>query len=499
VDISFENPDAFGRLVFRDEAPTLSEARAEQSGLARKAEAYSRLQQKVTERIQAREETLAEDHHRRVQESGVGFTGMTRGPVDLVSPPDAPEDEVWRYGLGFPLQISPTEAALLTNIRMEGTGNIDFEIGTDAVIFDDLQNISADRAIPISRYERLSDPVEGELIVRKGPVIAGFVPLGALLDDGTPHPHAGTGFGICWGISHRVDDSGSFDYLDYVERYAILFQFSYDGERFRVVERRKIDAATILPGWNLVGNFVTNGIPDGEDMLYVMISRVEGGVAVAGYTRWRRLNGEWRPIAFTPVTGYDVTWSEPSLVRDRAGRLLMSARPHDLAVPVLTFDLAVWLSENGGETWTKALYEKNRRARSPVSINVTADGSPFLAANVPALRRTREILAVWPLNESHTGLEGRIIVRDARTEFGPAPSGSWWRIDHPNSAVIRLSDGQWHSVLAYRIVDNGEVEGNAPPAPQTGCYVEEVFSAGPAVAPWAFADDSTERTERLDP
>jgi len=51
-----------------------------------------------------------------------------------------------------------------------------------------------------------------------------------------------------------------------------------------------------------------------------------------------------------------------------------------------------------------------------------------------------------------------------------------------------LADGDWHSVLSYRIVDNGEVEGSAPPAPQTGCYVEEVFSAGEAVPVWSFGE-----------
>ena len=68
----------------------------------------------------------------------------------------------------------------------------------------------------------------------------------------------------------------------------------------------------------------------------------------------------------------------------------------------------------------------------------------------------------------------------------PAPSGSWWRADHPTSAVVQLRDGEWHSVLVYRIVDNGEVEGDADPPPQTGCYVEEVLSPGEAIPTWSF-------------
>ena len=57
-----------------------------------------------------------------------------------------------------------------------------------------------------------------------------------------------------------------------------------------------------------------------------------------------------------------------------------------------------------------------------------------------------------------------------------------------------VADGLWHNVLSYRVVDNGEVEGRAPPAPQTGCYVEEVFSRGKAVPPsWNFCQEKSSR------
>jgi hypothetical protein len=44
-------------------------------------------------------------------------------------------------------------------------------------------------------------------------------------------------------------------------------------------------------------------------------------------------------------------------------------------------------------------------------------------------------------------------------------------VDHGVGNLIRLADGQWHSLLTYRVI--------APPAsPFTGCYIEEVFSSG---------------------
>jgi hypothetical protein len=483
-----DEPERFGRLVFMGEILTARQARNEEARLGAAAEEMLRAKDEALAEMARSEEGCARNYLATVKRTGKGILGVSRGKADLVSPPATPAGEIWRYGLGFPMQISPTEAALFCNIRKEGSGNIDFEIGSDLIIFDDLEDITPDNAIPVSRYETGEDSTHGATIVRKGPILGGFVPVGSVLADGSPHPHAGTGFGMCWAISHRLDAEGRFDYLDILERYAMMFQFAYDGRTFRVLEKTRVDAANLLPDWKLAGNFITNAIPDGKDLLYVMIARV-GDIAVAGVTRWQRGPAGWRPVDFVPVTGTEATWSEPSLVREADGGLLFSARSGDRAIPVIAFDIAVWRSRDNGKTWSKVLHEKNRRSRSPVSVNRAVDGTPYIAANIPPLRRTREKLCFWPIDEARTGLVCRILARDAPSEFGSAPSGSWWRIDHPTSAVIRLADRRWHNVLSYRVVDNGEVEGSASPAPQTGCYVEEVFSAGAAVPAWHFGEE----------
>ncbi|MCD4669396.1 MAG: glycoside hydrolase [Actinomycetia bacterium] len=409
-----------------------------------------------------------------------GITGITRNKVALTIPPDTPSDELWRYGLGFPFQIAPRKAGLFCNIRRDGTNSIDLEIGTDVVLFDNLETINAGDAIAISRYEMTETS-----ITRKGPVLGGFVPLGAKLIDGSPHPHAGTGFGLAMGIRHMLDDTGNYDYREDADRHAELFQFGYDGNAFKILRKEFVKVETLLSEWDLAGNFVTNAIPDGQDLLYVMIARV-GGIPVSGVSRWQYSVDGWRPVSFVPITGNEAPWSEPSLIRDANGDLLFSARSDCSVLPGIAFDAAVWRSTDNGRTWEQVIYRKDCRSRSPVSINQAADGTPFLAANLPPHDRTRAVLAYWPLNESRTDFEKSLIARDAPTEFGPAPSGSWWRIDHPNSAIIRLADGAWHSLLVYRIVDNGEVEGDADPAPQTGCYVEEVLSSGKVIPTWNF-------------
>jgi hypothetical protein len=79
------------------------------------------------------------------------------------------------------------------------------------------------------------------------------------------------------------------------------------------------------------------------------------------------------------------------------------------------------------------------------------------------------------------------IIRDAQEEFGLIDDYRW-DLDHPSSGIVRLGDGKWHGLVTYRIRTfsiQGDPVGEKI-TPQTGCYVEEVPSAQPAVPPWRF-------------
>ena len=410
-----------------------------------------------------------------------GITGITRGKVDLSIPPSIPSDEVWRYEVGYPFQVAPRMAALCCGIIASGTGNIDFTNGGDIIFFDDLADIRSDKAIPLARNLRTGK----SSFAMMGVPLGGFVPFGAKLEDGSPHPHAGTGFGFHQIRLHEIDQSGHFDYGKTKEVHYELFQLAYDENGFRVLKKERVVKKTLLSGWNIVGNGFPAAIPDGNDLLYSMTVTISN-LSVSGITRWTHRKNGWRPISFVPITGYEGGWGEPSLIRDVDGSLLFSARSPGNEELGFAFDVAVWSSKDNGETWKQIIYRKNCRSRSPVSINQAADGTPYIAANLFPQSRTREILCLWPLNADRTELGELYIARDARGQFGPAPSGSWWRVDHPVSAVLRLADGEWHSVLAYHIVDNGEIEGFGSPTPQTGCYLEEVFSRGETIPAWRF-------------
>ena len=416
-----------------------------------------------------------------------GITGITKGSVDIAIPPSTPSDKIWCYGLGFPFQVAPRKAGIFCNIRLDGIKSIDLEVGSDVILFDDLADIRSDGAISLSRYE-----TGKSFLIRKGPVTGGFVPIGAKLADGSSHPHAGTGFGMCWAIRQTLDETGNYDYRESSDNFFEFFQFAYDGKVFKVLEKERVESENILPKWELAGLGISNAIPDGNDFLFCMTAKKDT-ILVEGIARWQYGVHGWLPISFIPVTGSRENdkgkWrsgGEASLIRDVDGSLLFSARSGYGSDSTAAFDVAVWRSPDNGETWKQIIYRKNYRSRSPVSINQAADGTPFIAANLPPRDRTREVLCYWPLNATRTDLEDIVIARDLPAEFGPAPSGSWWRIDHPTSAIIQLKDGEWHSLLVYRIADNGELESDAPPTPQTGCYVEEILSKGKAIPAWQF-------------
>jgi len=257
-------------------------------------------------------------------------------------------------------------------------------------------------------------------------------------------------------------------------------QLAYDGREFRVVrtELKAVTAPLKAPGsdWAMVAPGLTQAIPDGDDLLYPLMARTSEGSA-CGVTRWQRRYGLWRPTSFVPIMDtLEGQWYEPSLIRDTDGSLLFSARIDEAMI-------RVWRSTDGGRAWDLIVDVAGERQPAPVTLNRAADGTPYIAGNL--LGRGREVVCLWPLSAARSGLESPIVARDAQAEFGPPASGARWKVDHPNAKTLRLADGKWHNVLVYRIMDAAE-HGGADAPPQTGCYVEEVLSAGPAIPAWKF-------------
>ena len=177
----------------------------------------------------------------------VGLTGVTHGLCTVIAPTHVPDGENWRYGLGFPFQLSPTSAGIFANIHRVSASTWDYEVGTDILLFDDLRRLVPENAIPLSRNHRDTHPVTGkEVVMVKYPMHGGFVPLGATRADGTPHPHAGTGFGMCVAVAHAADtDISSRQGQPY--GYLELSQLAYDGCELQVTQTERIPFNALLP------------------------------------------------------------------------------------------------------------------------------------------------------------------------------------------------------------------------------------------------------------
>ncbi|MCX5659609.1 MAG: sialidase family protein [Planctomycetota bacterium] len=445
--------------------------------------------------------------------TSTGITAVTRGPRDLAFPSDMPAGASWPYGMGVPMQLGPRVAAISVNIRHDTAPVDDLEVGSDLVIFDQVEDPSRWNVVPLSRMEFRDHPRIGQkLRTSKCPFFGGFVPLGALRADGSPHPHAGTGFGLSTVIGYPFDHSASWvgeikDPVVYFEEQ----QYAFDGETFRILDTRRAELGEWVPGWVIQGTGLSNAVASGNDLLTGMVARREGGGAAgniaginvtanieasyAGVARWARDHGRWRMTKFVPVTPPDASM-EPSLVRGGDGNLYCTTRAcYPWRVPPGQEDhsggVRVWRSRDEGATWERTLASGGIRPPTPVGIAAAVDGSMYVVMNSTRFTgatldnagAAREFLELRPLSSDGRMLGEPLLVRDAPADFGPAPAKRWC-FDHPIGATLRLGDGRWRHLLIYRGMDLGESAG-ADPTPATGLYVEEVMSRGaPASLPW---------------
>ena len=177
------------------------------------------------------------------------LTMTDRGQPALQYPAEQEGNLTLCYGFGAPLQLAPETAGILANLRVcardgKGIPDYDVEAGADLVLFDRLDRIRPEGAVPLFRNHAEAHPRTGEpLIMVKYLGQGGFVPLGARLPDRRPHPHAGTGFGLCYCLGIHADTytwqfdfSGDIPFHEYLE----LQQYAYDGRTFRVLSTRRL-------------------------------------------------------------------------------------------------------------------------------------------------------------------------------------------------------------------------------------------------------------------
>jgi hypothetical protein len=452
-------------------------------------------------------------------EKAPGIGGLAAASVTRIKSADAPAGKSWLYQVALPFQVSPDKGAVFANLREAEAQGVDFEAGNDVIVFSRLEEISS--ALPVAANRNHTEPnpnaspAGSPAVMVKYPIRGGFVPLGAKRADGTPHPHAGSGFGFSLAQAWKPLADGPPPYLQNSYAGAEAFgywelqQYAFDGERFLVTHTDRVPFSELVGDWQIYNGGMTNAIADGDDLLLPMVGkskfdaegrRFNGSVVV----RMSRHADRWKAVACDPIEPLGQT-IEPSLVRDVDGRLLASARGSGER----RLDIRIVRSADAGRTWSNLIEVGNAVGAGPVTLNSAVDGTPYVAAcrlaNTPgpndplaiaARQRNRAVetnknsrntLVVIPLAASRDKLAAEIEVLDCRAKFGPPQGSNWsWRADHPSGMTVRLADGKWHHLLGFRVQDYREIKEAMPPTPHTGMYLREILSNGPERPLWNF-------------
>jgi hypothetical protein len=87
-----------------------------------------------------------------------GVWKIIRNPKLLESPRGMPEGEIWRYLLNCPFQLGPGMAGLYCNLKQSCGPGQDFEGGVDIIPFGRREDVTPERAQPVSRQHVEPNP-----------------------------------------------------------------------------------------------------------------------------------------------------------------------------------------------------------------------------------------------------------------------------------------------------------------------------------------------------
>lgn len=188
------------------------------------------------------------------------------------------------YELGGFYQLDEAHCLLVASMDEQGGG--DKCVGNDAFIFSKLSDIKEDKAIPLN-WPLLDYTLKnGETAwLSKGPATGRIVPLGAVLDDGSPHPGAGAGLLTATCINFNADGTSI---VEESETLLEFMQIHWDGETLQV-ER---ELRETLMGYKLLAQGITSFLPDGAGILAPFLT--DHGLVVF---RFAYQNGCWVAVA----------------------------------------------------------------------------------------------------------------------------------------------------------------------------------------------------------
>lgn len=447
-------------------------------------------------------------------------------------------DNQWHtdYGVGSIMQVSPTEIMVVAHRRILDEGVVDFADGGDAFVVENLDQLKTKDPVPLVRSTILKDE---NIVMAEHAVVGGFIPAGALLESGKPHPAAGTGFVLTTALSYPADFSKKGPPDGTARKFHRVIQLEYQPGTVRVKGHKIYDNEPFWQNFKIECHAISNAIADGEDLIGGLVASPgdpsqgcipcnhpkaipECGRNIgSGLCRWQYNGDEWFPASYTPVTGADMAF-EPSVIRDHDGALLMAVRGiGSNAAPGEVCDglentyehLRVYRSADNGESWQEIIHLPRKRTATPVVINQTLSGQPFLAGSPYPQREfdklgnkiictcRREELSFWPLTKDRCSVGDEIRIITAREKWGngrilefadgqeTVKKELLYSMDHPVGSIVRLGDEKWHSLVAFRVSDNSLYSKEIIPSSYAGLWVEEVHDdCGATIEPsWQFS------------
>ena len=224
------------------------------------------------------------------------------------------------YELGKAFQLDRTHILLVASLDEQGGGDIC--VGNDGFVIQKLADISPEKAIPINRPDPAYQLKSGKEIgfLAKFSLSGGFAPLGAKLEDGRPHPAAGTGFLVSACFAFPADRKSLLE--DQVPSLEFI-QIRWNGESLMITGRH---LAKKLCGLELNGGIpISYFLPQESGFLVPL------GVKGQGYLVFRfDWDGEaWMPVCHgKPFLVNPDGEFEPSIQKEN-GRYLIHTRGND--------------------------------------------------------------------------------------------------------------------------------------------------------------------------
>jgi hypothetical protein len=350
------------------------------------------------------------------------------------------------YELGKMFQLDQDHCLLVAS--MDELGGGDRCVGNHGLIISKLADIQADAVFPVNWPDPEYKLKSGRTcFLAKYPVEGGFVPLGARLKDGRPHPHAGTGFLMSTALSF---DSVSRCLIEHEDEESLLelMQLRWDGSSLKIFKR---ELHHDLLGYDFRGLGVSYSLME-EDYFLAPLTTGAGMVVY----KFEFLDGEWRIttcskpfitcVTDQPLVICQVGEHEPSILKkdgkylvytrgvDCVGRLYESADCIDfkLALTRVNTDLPQILSKGlKGDIYLVTNPSRGRNGDNPMNAYV------------------RNPLLLVPLVDGQ--YRDPIIIHD-EGGIGTIEGDKIPFIDHGMSVSVFM-ERQWRHFILYRVCD----------------------------------------------